>query len=65
MKPSFNSQISSVLKIPGKDLYIACADRWQPGKKNAKLTQQIMKGMERRFQDYKPDRSPKEIAPLL
>ena len=28
---SFHSQISSVFKVPGKkDLYIACADRWQP-----------------------------------
>ena len=27
----FHSQISSVFKVPGKkDLYIACADRWQP-----------------------------------
>ena len=63
-KSSFNSQISCVLKIPGKDLYIACADRWQPGKKNEALTKQVLKGMERRFKDYKPDRSPKEILPL-
>lgn len=28
---SFHSQISSVFKVPDKkDLYIACADRWQP-----------------------------------
>ena len=28
---SFHSQISSVFRVPGKkDLYIACADRWQP-----------------------------------
>lgn len=30
-RTSFHSQISSVFKVPGKkDLYIACADRWQP-----------------------------------
>lgn len=29
---TYNSQITSVIKIPGKDLYIACADRWRPGK---------------------------------
>ena len=30
---SFHSQISSVFKVQGKkDLYIACADRWLPGK---------------------------------
>ncbi|MBO7406086.1 MAG: hypothetical protein J6V14_00530, partial [Clostridia bacterium] len=29
---SYDSQISSVFKVPGKkDLYIACADRWMPG----------------------------------
>lgn len=28
---SYHSQISSILKVPGKkDLYIACADRWLP-----------------------------------
>ena len=27
---SFNSQIASVFKVPGKDLYIALADRWVP-----------------------------------
>ena len=27
---SFHSQISSVFKVPGRDLYIACADRWMP-----------------------------------
>lgn len=31
---TFHSQISCVLKVPGKDLYIACADRWKPGKIN-------------------------------
>lgn len=27
---TFHSQISSVFKVPGKDLYIAIADRWMP-----------------------------------
>ena len=27
---TFNSQIACVLKVPGKDLYIAMADRWKP-----------------------------------
>lgn len=27
---SFNSQISQVFRVPGKDLYIAIADRWMP-----------------------------------
>lgn len=46
---SFNSQISCVLKIPGKDLYIACADRWIPGKMVTLLSSQITSGMERHF----------------
>lgn len=29
-RTSFHSQISSVFKVPGKDLYIALADRWLP-----------------------------------
>ena len=29
-RSSYNSQISSVFKYPGKDLYIALADRWVP-----------------------------------
>ena len=61
---SFNSQISSVLKVPGKDLYIALADRWQPGKKSARMTKMIIQGMERNFKDYKPDLSPKEASAL-
>lgn len=61
---SFNSQITCVLKVPGKDLYIACADRWKPGKTAMKMSRQVISGMEKRFKDYQPDRSPKEAAPL-
>lgn len=61
---SFNSQITCVLKIPNKDLYIACADRWLPGKKSAWMAARVIKGMQRAFKDYVPDRSPKEAAPL-
>lgn len=27
-RTTFDSQVADVIKIPGKDLYIACADRW-------------------------------------
>ena len=37
-KTSFHSQISSVFKVPGKDLYIALADRWLPNQQNYKYT---------------------------
>ena len=61
---SFSSQITSVLKVPGKDLYIACADRWMPGKMAMKMSAQVIKGMEKHFKDYKPDYSPRKAEPL-
>lgn len=61
---SFSSQITCVLKVPGRDLYIACADRWMPGKMAMKMSAQVIAGMERHFKDYKPDTSPREAAPL-
>ena len=61
---SFNSQISCVLKIPGKDLYIACADRWQPGKKSASLTAKVLSAVEKRFKNNVYDTSPRTIAKL-
>lgn len=61
---SFSSQITSVIKIPGKDQYIACADRWMPGKMAMKMSAQVIKGMEKHFKDYKPDYSPKKAEPL-
>ena len=61
---SFSSQITCVLKVPGKDLYIACADRWMPGKMAVKMSAQVIEGMKRHFKDYKPDYEPKKAGPL-
>jgi hypothetical protein len=67
---SFSSQISCVLKVPNKDLVIACADRWKPGKLNAWMTKQatktITKAMqsERNRKRFIADRSPREATPL-
>lgn len=61
---TFNSQITCVLKVPNKDLYIACADRWNPQWWIPMLAKQISKGMERHFAGYQPDTSPKEEHPL-
>ena len=61
---SFSSQITCVLKIPDKDLYIACADRWMPGKMAMKMSAQVIKGMEKHFAGYEPDYSPRKAAPL-
>lgn len=61
---SFSSQITSVLKIPGKELYIACADRWKPEREAMEQSSQVIEGMKRYFADYTPDESPKEALPL-
>ena len=61
---TFSSQITSVLKLPGKDIYIACADRWRPEFWVSMMGKQIISGMERHFKDYKPDTSPQKAAPL-
>lgn len=61
---SFSSQIACVIKIPGKDLYVALADRWMPSPLIPKMSKAIIGGMEKHFKDYQPDRSPKEIVPL-
>lgn len=39
-RTSFHSQVSSVFKVGGQELYIACADRWLP------------KNMDLRYEDY-------------
>ena len=61
---TFSSQITSVIKIPGKDLYVACADRWMPQWYIKPMAKQIISGMERHFKDYKPDTSPQKAMPL-
>jgi hypothetical protein len=67
---SFSSQITGVLKIPDRDLYIACADRWKPGRFNTwkaqtfhKFVENAMRG-EKAGSMTKPDYSEKEAAPL-
>lgn len=61
---SFSSQITSVIRIPGTDRYVACADRWMPQWYVKPMAAQIISGMERHFRDYQPDEGPKEAAPL-
>lgn len=61
---TFSSQISCVLKIPDRDLYVACADRWMPQWYVRPMAKQIISGMERHFRDYTPDLSPKAPVPL-
>lgn len=59
---TFNSQITSVIKIPGTQQYVAMADRWMPQWYIPKLSNVIIKGMERHFENYEPDMEPKEIT---
>ena len=61
---TFNSQITSVIQIPGTDKYIVCADRWNPQWWMNFMSKQVISGMERRYKDYQPDTAPKEIIPL-
>lgn len=61
---SFSSQITCVLKVPGTDLYIAMADRWEPGPKSAWLQKMTSNHYARMFRNYKPDTSPKETTRL-
>lgn len=67
---SFYGQFTCVLKVPGKDLYIAMADRWKPtafgkwfSKKFYKMVDKAMSGG-RHQEITTPDRSPKEAGTL-
>ena len=61
---TFNSQITSVIRLPGTDQYVACADRWNPQWWVNFMSKTVVSGMKRHFADYQPDRSPKEVHPL-
>ena len=54
---SFSSQISCVLRIPGSDRLIACADRWMPYPWVGPMAGHIRKRFEKMFADYSPDLS--------
>lgn len=61
---TFNSQVSDVLRIPGTELYVACADRWMPQPWVPLMSRQILAGMERHFKDYAPSKDPVGPAKL-
>lgn len=61
---TFNSQITCVLKFPGKDVWIACADRWLPEKKTREAMERKMEMYKTAFAGYIPDRSYREAGPL-
>ena len=61
---TFHSQITCVLKLPGRDAYIACADRWLPETGTKEEAQREIEAYRVRFADYRADRETKVAAPL-
>lgn len=52
---SFGSQITDVIKIPGKkDLYVAVADRWMPQIEGTQEAQEEFKRMIEKYKDLQP-----------
>lgn len=61
---TFNSQITSVIKVPGTDQYIACADRWIPTWDAGIQAKKMLRAIPKHFKDYVPDTSPRYPHPL-
>lgn len=61
---TFYSQITSVIRLPGTDQYIACADRWMPQWYFRLFAEQTIWGMGLAFKNYQPDPSSKTAVPL-
>ena len=63
---SFNSQITSVIRIPGKkDLYVALADRWEPQTTGTDIPRKTFKSKEKAYLNHQPvpqDRSRKPVV---
>ena len=51
---SFGSQITSVIRIPGKNLYVALADRWLPYLYGTDIPKRILKNKETAYLNHKP-----------
>ena len=51
---SFCSQITSVIKIPGKNLYVAMADRWQPHTNKTDIPKKEWNSFLKRYKDHRP-----------
>ena len=51
---SFCSQITSVVKIPGKDLYVAMADRWEPHTLHTDLPAKAYASYMERYKNHRP-----------
>lgn len=51
---SFNSQITGVIKIQGKDLWIALADRWEPHTTGTDFSRRTFDAKKSAYANYKP-----------
>lgn len=51
---SFCSQITDVVKVPGRNLYVAVADRWMPQIADTDIPTQIARQMEVQYKDHQP-----------
>ena len=51
---SFNSQITGVVKIPGKNLWIALADRWEPHTTGTDFAQRTFEAKKGAYANYQP-----------
>ncbi len=61
---SFSAQFSCVIRLPGTDRYIACADRWMPQFYVKPLSGLMIDSTRRAFAHYVPDTSPREVLSL-
>lgn len=63
---SFNSQITSVIRIPGeKDLYIALADRCEPQTTGTDIQRKTFKAKEKAYLNHKPVPQDKNRKPVV
>ena len=51
---SFGSQIAAVVKIPGRNLYVALADRWLPQLTGTDIPKRTVKSYAERYREHKP-----------
>jgi len=51
---SFNSQITGVVKIPGKDFWIAVADRWEPHTTGTDYSRRTVEAFSKRYANHQP-----------
>lgn len=64
---SFNSQITGVLRIPGKkNLWVALADRWEPFTTGSDYAKRTFVAKSKAYKNYKvQDRKAKGVAPTV